>query len=118
LRAVCRWLSALVVRMVAVLVFAVPRGPATLAIHPGRYALDVVLFLPDRQALLQLVDDVAAGLEGLVAMRRRRPHPDRQLADREVADAVHARQPHRAELLLGFRQDLEALGPARSAYAS
>src|SRR5215469_13482565 len=67
------------------------RGGAALAVHPARIAIHVVLFLPDRQAVLDLVDDVAAGAEGLVAMRRAHPDPHGQLADAEVTDTVHAR---------------------------
>ena len=73
------------------------RGSATLAVHPTEVAVGVVLFLPDRHAVLDLVDDVAARGEGLVAVRGTHAHPDGQLADREVADPVHAGRPQDAE---------------------
>jgi hypothetical protein len=50
-----------------------------------------VLFLPDRHALLDLVNDVAAGEKRLVAMRCAHSHPHRQFADRKISDAVQAR---------------------------
>src|SRR6056297_1322413 len=98
-----------VAMLVLMVVLAVARSAAALAVHPCRLALDVVFFFPDRQALLQLVDDVATGLERLVAMRRGRAHPDGKLAHRKVADTVHAREAHRAEAGLCLLEDLESL---------
>src|SRR6266403_5005344 len=67
------------------------RGGAALAIDPAGVTAQVVLLLPDRHALLDLVNDVAAGEKRLVAMRCAHSHPHRQLADRKLADAVQAR---------------------------
>src|SRR5580692_10697843 len=67
------------------------RGGAAFAIHPAGVTAHVVLLLPDRHALLDLVDDVAAGEERLVAMRCAHSHPHRQLADGKISDAVQAR---------------------------
>src|SRR5437764_990463 len=63
-------------------------GGAALAVHPARVPAQVVLLLPDRHALLDLVDDVAAGEKRLVAMRCAHTHPHRQLPDRQLPDAV------------------------------
>src|SRR5258705_6781067 len=67
------------------------RSGAAFAIHPAGVPAHVVLFLPDRHALLDLVNDVAAGEKRLVAMRCAHSPPTRRLADRKLADAVQAR---------------------------
>ena len=41
---------------------------ATLAVHPARVAVHVVLFLPDGHTVLHFIDDETAGLEGFVAV--------------------------------------------------
>lgn len=41
---------------------------ATLAIDPTRITIGVVLFFPDWQPDLQLVDDISAGQEGLITV--------------------------------------------------
>ena len=61
-----------------------------LAVHPAAVAVRVVLFLPDRQAMLDRVDDFATGGKGLGAVRRGDPDPHRHVADREVPEPVHA----------------------------
>ena len=81
------------------------RMRAALAIDPARVAVDVVLFLPDRHAVLHFVDDVAARGECFGAMTRAHADPHRQIADRERADAMHARGSQHAEALDGFRDD-------------
>ncbi len=63
---------------------------AALAVHPAGIAVLVVLLLPDGHPMLDLVDDVAAGAECLVAMARRDTDPHRLLADLERTDPVHA----------------------------
>ena len=67
------------------------RSGAAFAIHPAGVPAHVVLFLPDRHALLDLVNDVAAGEKRLVAMRCAHSHPHRQFTDRQISDAVQAR---------------------------
>ena len=62
---------------------------ATFAINPAGITVRVVFLFPDRQAVLEFVDDVAASAESLVAMLRRNAYPDRTLADLENADAMH-----------------------------
>src|SRR5579863_2594910 len=78
---------------------------ATLTIDPAGVTAQVVLLLPDRQAVLDLVDDVTAGSEGLVAVRRAHPHPYRQLADREITEPVHAGGARHAEAAERLRHD-------------
>src|ERR1700722_12558936 len=63
---------------------------AVLAVDPARITVLVVLLLPDRHPVLDLVDDVAAGIEGLAAMGGADPDPDRQLADRQRPEPVRA----------------------------
>ena len=81
------------------------RGGAALAVHPTRVAVDIVLLLPDRDAVLHLVDDVAARPEGLITVRRGDAHPHRDLAERQVADAVHATRVAHPETRAGFGDD-------------
>src|SRR3546814_4877452 len=58
--------------------------------QPVLAAFGVALALPDRHARLDLVDDVATGGEGGVAVRGGDADPDRDVADHQVAGAVHA----------------------------
>src|SRR5947207_9365111 len=64
---------------------------AAFAVYPAGITAQVMLRLPDRQAVLDLVDDVAARLKRLRAMRCAHTHPYRQLRDRQLADAVQTR---------------------------
>ncbi|MFO1428257.1 MAG: hypothetical protein U1F11_15065 [Steroidobacteraceae bacterium] len=59
--------------------------------------------------MLDLVDDVAAGAERLVAVACGDTDPDRELADRERADAVHAARVLHAEARDGLLDDALAL---------
>ena len=58
--------------------------------------------------MLHLVDDPAAGAERLVAMRCGDPDPDGDLAEREVADAVHAARVAHPEARAGLGDDASA----------
>src|SRR3546814_9444199 len=58
--------------------------------QPVLAAFGVALALPDRHARLDLVDDVATGGEGGVAVRGGDADPDRDVADHQVAGAVNA----------------------------
>src|SRR3546814_20534040 len=58
--------------------------------QPVLAAFGVALALPDRHARLDLVDDVATGGDGGVAVRGGDADPDRDVADPPVAGAVHA----------------------------
>src|SRR5690606_11628807 len=70
----------------------------------------IALVLPDRDARLDLVDDPAAGLEGGVAMGGAGADPDRELADRQLAGAVHGAGLEDVEPGQRFVQDACALG--------
>ena len=76
-----------------------------LAVDPAGIAVDVVLFLPDRDAMLDLVDDVTARGERFRAMRGAHADPDGEFADREIADAVHASRAPYAEPRDRLRDD-------------
>src|SRR5258708_30310505 len=82
---------------------------AALAVHRARIRACVGLLLPDRHTLLDLVDDVAAGEEGLVAVRRAHAHPHRELPDAQVPEPVHARRPCDAKAREGLGEDALAL---------
>lgn len=61
---------------------------APLASDPKALAIGIVLELPDREHVLDLVDDPLAGAEGLRPVGRGDADPNSQVADREVADAM------------------------------
>ena len=58
--------------------------------------------------MLDFVDDEAAGAERFVAMRGAHAHPDRDVADGERTDAMHAGGARDAEARDGFRDDARA----------
>src|SRR5881396_2860237 len=67
---------------------------AALQAHPDLAVLEVLL-LPHRNGALEGVDRIAAGLEGVAAVRGRHRDEHRRLADLEPADAVEYRHaPH------------------------
>ena len=74
-----------VVVLVRMFMRVVRRARAALAVHPAGIAVDVVFLLPDRDAMLDFVDDEAAGAERLVAMRGADAHPDGDVADRRAS---------------------------------
>ena len=55
--------------------------------------------LPDRDLVLEVVDQLAAGLDGLAAVGAGDGDDDRDVTDPEVADAVHGGQ--RADRVVG-----------------
>src|SRR5215218_908805 len=59
--------------------------------HPLLAAVPELLVFPDRHGRLEGVDQVAAGLERLAPMGRGDRYDDREVAHREVPDAVHGR---------------------------
>lgn len=87
-----------------------PVSGATLAIHPARIAIDVVLFLPDRQTYFDLIDDEATGLERLVPMGRGNTNPYRTLTEFKQADAMHAAGIEIRKTLLRLCQHFLTLG--------
>jgi hypothetical protein len=48
---------------------------ATLAIDPSGVAAAVMFFFPNRQAMLDLIDDESAGIEGFAAVCGTHPNP-------------------------------------------
>src|SRR5690606_20914227 len=80
------------------------------AVDPAALAARVVLLLPDRHAVLDLVDHVAARVERRAAVRRADADPDGAVADRERADAVLGMDLENVEALLRLRDDLLAFG--------
>jgi hypothetical protein len=74
---------------------------AAFAVHPAGVTIEVVLFLPDRHTVLDLVDDVPAGGKSFVAVLGGRSDPHGYLADFQQAKAVNAggsgdpKTPHR-----------------------
>ena len=82
-----------------------PRCGAALAVDPAAVAVRVVLFFPDRHAVLDRIDDVAAGIEGLAPMLGADADPDRHLADAKIADPVQAPCMLDGEALEGLTDD-------------
>jgi hypothetical protein len=72
---------------------------AALAVHPAGVAACVVLLLPDRQPVFDLIDDVAAGAECLIAMARAHAHPYGKLAHGKPAHPMDTRRMIDAEAL-------------------
>src|SRR5690606_1925771 len=73
------------------------RGIPGVRMQPAGVAVGVALVLPDRHPRLHLVDDPAAGLERRGAMRGAGTGPDREFADGQVADTMHAAGPEDIE---------------------
>src|ERR1700726_51637 len=88
-----------------VLVSVVRRRRAALAVYPARIAAAVVLFLPDRHAMLHFVDDETAGIEGFAAVRRTDSDPHCHVAQIQRADAMDAQRMLRREAPQGFGDD-------------
>src|SRR5258708_12698157 len=63
---------------------------AAFAVHPSRIAVSIMLFLPDGQAMLYLIDDEPAGIEGFAAVGRAHAHPYGHLAHGQPPHAVDA----------------------------
>src|SRR5581483_1607439 len=72
---------------------------------PNGSAVRVMLLLPDRRASFQLVDAVAAGVEGGGTMRCRDQDCYRDITGIELADAVNDGNAQRAETFASFRGD-------------
>src|SRR5690349_14091039 len=91
-----------------VLTMVLRRSGASLAIHPPRIAVLVVFLLPDRHAMFDFIDDVAARAEGFVAMRGTHADPDGDVGERQRSHAMHARGARDAIPLDGFLHDARA----------
>jgi len=83
-------------------------GRAALAVYPAGVATRVVLLLPDRQPVFDLIDDVAAGAEGFITMARAHSHPYGKLTHGKFAHPMHTCRMIDAEAL-GCRAE-DALG--------
>ena len=81
----------------------------TLTVDPIRVAIRVILFFPDRQAPLELINYVPASLKRLIAMRRRYADPNGAIADLEQARTMHAVRMKMWKLLGRFGKNLLAL---------
>ncbi len=81
-----------------------------LAVHPAAVAVRVMFLFPDRQAVLDRVDDLATGGKGFGTVRRGDGDPHRDVADCEVSEAVHATPRARAVAGEGRFHDARALG--------
>src|ERR1700683_5300946 len=64
---------------------------ATLAIDPTRIAAAIMLFLPDRYALLDFIDDESARIEGFAAVCGAHPDPHRHIAHTQRTETMDAR---------------------------
>ena len=64
---------------------------ASFAVHPAGIAVDVVLLLPDRHAMLHFIDDVAACGKRFCAMSGADADPNGKIADLKRSDAMKAR---------------------------
>src|SRR5271156_1907417 len=91
--------------VVAMVVSVMGRGRAALAVHPAGIAASIVLFLPDRHPMLHFVDDEAAGIEGLPAMRGADSDPHGHVAQSQSADAMNAERVLHREAPQGFGDD-------------
>src|SRR6202041_1752053 len=91
--------------VVAVVVPVGWRCCAAFAVHPARVAAAIVFLLPDRHSMLHFIDDEAAGIEGLAAMRGADAHPHGHVAQSERADAMNAQSVFHREAPQGFGDD-------------
>src|SRR5665213_2555962 len=91
---------------------------AAFAVHPAGVTVEVVLLLPDRDAMFDLIDDEAASQKGFLPVPRAHPHPHGHLAQLQITDAVYASGVFHAKALHGrgddalaflIRQQLEGL---------
>ena len=81
------------------------RSSTALAIHPTRITVDVMLFFPDRDAVFDLVDDPTTRAERLIAVWGGDAHPDGELAERQITDAVHTTRVDDPEARAGLGHD-------------
>jgi hypothetical protein len=65
---------------------------ATLAVHPARIAAAIMLFLPDGQAVFDLIDDEPARIERFAAVRRADAHPHGEVGEFEAPHAMNAQR--------------------------
>ena len=64
-----------------------------------------MLFFPDGDAVFDLVDDPTTRAERLIAVWGGDAHPDRELAERQITDAVHTTRVDDPEARAGLGHD-------------
>src|SRR5690606_10483406 len=89
---------------------ATPSTSFAFRMEPAGIPAGVALVLPDRHALLHLVDDPAARGERGVAVRGGRSDPHRELPDGQGAHAMHAGRVDDVEARARLLEDAVALG--------
>src|SRR5258708_1298011 len=77
--------------MIMLVLVSVTGLGAALAVHPAGITASIVLFLPYRHAMFHFVDDEAAGVEGLPAMRGTDADPHGHIAQGQCADTMDAK---------------------------
>src|ERR1700694_383843 len=89
-----------------VVLASVTRRPgAALAVYPAGITAAIVLFLPDRHAMLHFVDDETTSVEGLAAMRGADSDPHCHIAQVERPDAMDAQHVLHGEAPQRFGED-------------
>ncbi len=78
-------------------------------VYPTRRTVSIVLLLPDRHAEFQLVDNVTAGIECRVAMRRGHAYPHCALPDLETAYPMPSERREHIESSGNFNENPLAL---------
>src|SRR4051812_25839262 len=79
-----------------------PPSPTSSRIHPLSRPVSIVLELPDRHTLLELLDHVAARVIGRAAMRMRDDDHHARFAELEHADAMFDDDVARVEFCNGL----------------
>ena len=64
-----------------------------------------MLFFPDRQPRLGLIDDIAAGVESITPMFGRDTHPHGHITQMQMANAVHTHRTNQPKSSPCLRQD-------------
>src|SRR5512143_1808642 len=82
------------------------RNLLTASANPLAGSVDVVLELPDRHALLELLDHVSRCIVRRAATRMRHGDRDARLTDRQFAQAMLDDDVRRAELHAGLANDV------------
>lgn len=81
------------------------RRLTVMARYPFGIPIQIMFLFPDRNTVLDLVDDVAAGPECRIAMRCRNADPDGDLSDLQAARPVHGHGLADLEALQRLRHD-------------
>jgi len=81
---------------------------ATLAIYPTRIAAAIMLFLPNRQPMLDFIDDESAGIEGFAAVCGTYADPHGHVGHAQGPDAMDAQGMLHREATQRLRDDAVA----------